>query len=70
MKIQKVVFLGKSKRKTGNTKFMLRALSRRVAEVRFINLPRHRKMYFWTDYKRVIYREIIAFNPDLLQGHS
>jgi Glycosyl transferases group 1 len=70
MKIQKVVFLGKSKRKTGNTKFMLRALSRRVAEVRFINLPRHRKMYFWTDYKRVIYREIIAFNPDLVLIYS
>jgi len=70
MSIRKVIFLGKSKKKTGNTRFMLKALQRRVENVIFINLPRSKKYYFWTDYRRVILRKILKQTPDLVLIYS
>lgn len=70
MKISKVIFLGKSKKKTGNTRFMFKGLQRRVPRAAFLNVPRYRKMYFWSDYKRHIYRRIVAFDPDLVLIYS
>jgi hypothetical protein len=70
MSINKVVFLGKSKKKTGNTKFMLKALRRRVEEAVFINVPRHKKLFFWTDFQEIIHKKIIKANPDLVLIYS
>lgn len=70
MAINTVVFLGKSKKKTGNTKFMLKALKRRVKRAVFINLPRHKRLFFWTDYRKIIQRKIIRVNPDLVLIYS
>ena len=64
MSIRSVIFLGKSKKKTGNTRFMLNALQRRVEQVVFLNLPRVKKTYFWTDPRTVILDKIIKQNPD------
>jgi hypothetical protein len=68
--IDRVVFVGKSKRKTGNTRHMLRALRRRVAAVRYLNIPRMKKLYFWTDYRRVVESKITRFRPDLVLIYS
>ena len=70
MIINSVVFIGKSKKKTGNTKFMLSALKRRVKKVVFINVPRYRKLYFWTDYEKIIHKKINNINPDLVLSYS
>jgi hypothetical protein len=70
MSINKVIFLGKSKKKTGNTRFMLKALQRRVGKVIFINLPRYKKYFFWTDYRKAIGRKIFKQNPDLVLIYS
>ena len=70
MKIKKVIFLGKSKKKTGNTRFMLKGLQNRVPQAAFINVPRFRKKYFWTDYKKKILRRITDFDPDLVLIYS
>jgi len=70
MSIRSVIFLGKSKKKTGNTRFMLNALQRRVEKVVFINLPRIKKTYFWTDYRNLIQDKIIRLNPDLVLIYS
>jgi hypothetical protein len=70
MAIDTVVFLGKSKKKTGNTKFMLKALERRVKRAVFINLPRHKKLFFWTDYRKIIQKKIVRSNPDLVISYS
>jgi len=70
MKIDNVLFVGKSKKKTGNTKFMLNALKRRVKKATFINVPRCKKLYFWTDYKKIIFKKIINTNPDLILIYS
>ena len=70
MAINKVIFLGKSKKKTGNTRFMLNALRRRVGKVFFINLPRYKKYFFWTDYRRAVRRKILKQNPDLVLIYS
>jgi hypothetical protein len=64
--IMKVVFLGKSKKKTRVTRYMFKALQRRVQKVNFINLPRTRKRYFWTDYRKIIYKKIRRADPDLV----
>ena len=70
MSINHVIFLGKSKKKTGNTRFMLKALQRRVGQVVFINLPRYKKYCFWTDYRKAIRRKIFKQNPDLVLIYS
>jgi len=70
MLISNIVFVGKSKKKTGNTRFMLNALKRRVKKVTFINVPRHAKLYFWTDYKTIIHKKIVSCNPDLVVIYS
>ena len=70
MKIKKVIFLGKSKKKTGNTRFMLKGLRKRVPQAEFINVPRYRKKYFWTDHRKRIYRRITDFDPDLVLIYS
>ena len=70
MSIHKVIFLGKSKKKTGNTRFMLKALERRVEKAVFINLPRARKYFFWTDYRKFIIRKIVKQHPDLVFIYS
>ena len=62
----KVVFLGKSKKKTRVTRYMFKALQRRVQKATFINLPRTKKRYFWTDYREVIYKKIRQADPDLV----
>ena len=70
MLINKVIFLGKSKKKTGNTKFMLKALRRRVEKAIFINVPRHKKLYFWTNFEKIIHKKILRANPDLVLIYS
>ena len=70
MSIQHVILVGKSKRKTGTTRFMMKALRRRVTKATFINVPRLRKLYFWTDYCRVIAKKIRRANPDLVISYS
>ena len=68
--ITKVVFLGKSKKKTGNTKFMFNALRRRVKKAVFINLPRYKKLFFWTDYRKIIRSKILKYKPNLVLIYS
>jgi spore maturation protein CgeB len=70
MLINKVIFIGKSKKKTGNTSSMLRALKRRVEKAIFINLPRTKKYFFWTDYRKALLRKIFKHNPDLVLIYS
>ena len=70
MRIRNVIFLGKSKKKTGNTRFMLKALQRRVDRVVFINLPRIKKYYFWADHRRIILNKILRHDPDLVLIYS
>ena len=70
MSINKVIFLGKSKKKTGNTRFMLKALQRRVGKIIFINLPRFKRYFFWTDYRQALRRKIFRQNPDLVLIYS
>ena len=70
MSIRSVIFLGKSKKKTGNTRFMLQALQRRVEKVVFLNLPRVRKIYFWANYREIILHKIIKHKPDLVLIYS
>ena len=62
----KIVFLGKTKKKTRVTKYMVKALRRRGQKVKFINLPRTKRLYFWTDYQKVIYNKIYRTHPDLV----
>ncbi len=70
MPIAKVIFFGKSKKKTGNTKFMLKALRRRVEKAMFINVPRHKKLFFWTDFQIIIHKKVTRANPDLVLIYS
>jgi hypothetical protein len=70
MPIETIVFLGKSKKKTGNTRFMFQALNRRVPKAIFINVPRTKKLYFWTNVENVIYRKIQRADPDLVLIYS
>jgi len=70
MPITKVIFFGKSKKKTGNTKFMLKALRRRVEKAMFINVPRHKKLFFWTDFQKIIHKKVTRANPDLVLIYS
>ncbi len=70
MLIRQAIFIGKSKKKTGNTRFMLKALQRRLEKVVFINLPRIKKYYFWTDYRKIILNKILKQNPDLVLIYS
>ena len=70
MPITKVIFFGKSKKKTGDTKFMLNALRRRVDKAVFINVPRYKKLFFWTDFQKIIHKKIIRVNPDLVLIYS
>ena len=70
MSIRSVIFLGKSKKKTGNTRFMLKGLRHRVPQAAFLNVPRYRKLYFWTNYQQHIYRRILAYNPELVLIYS
>jgi hypothetical protein len=70
MRIERVVFIGKSKRKTGNTRHMLKALQRRVPYVAYLNVPRIRKWNFWRDSRRVIASRILDFRPDLVLSYS
>jgi len=70
MKIDNVIFCGKSKKRTGNTKFMLKALKRRVKKAAFINTPKIRRRYFWTDYTKIIQNKIAKENPDLVLIYS
>jgi hypothetical protein len=67
MSVKKLVFLGKSKKKTGNTKFIFKGFKRRVKKAIFINIPRYKKVLFWTDYRRVIHKKIVNNNPDLVR---
>ena len=66
MKISKVIFIGKSKKKSGTTRFMLKGLQKRVPQVAFLNAPRYRKLYFWSNYEKHIYRRITSYDPDLV----
>lgn len=70
MPITKVVFVGKSKKKTGTTRYMFNALKRRVKTVKFINVPRLRKCIFWTDYRKIIQDKIVKTDPDLVLIYS
>lgn len=70
MPITKVVFVGKSKKKTGTTRFMFKALKRRVKEATFVNVPRLKKICFWSDYEKVILKRIVRANPDLVLMYS
>ena len=70
MKISRVILLGKSKKKTGNTRFMFKGLRNRVETAKFVNVPRLRKRYFWTDYRRPLLQRIVAFDPDLVLIYS
>lgn len=70
MRIERVVFIGKSKRKTGNTRHMLKALRRRAPHVLYLNVPRIKKLNFWRDHRRVIESRIAAFRPDLVLSYS
>ena len=70
MQIAKVIFLGKSKKKTGDTKFMFNALRRRVQKAVFINVPRYKKLFFWTDFKKAIHKKVNRVNPDLVLIYS
>ena len=70
MAITTAILLGKSKNKTGNTRFMFRALQRRLEKAIFINLPRVKKYFFWTDYRRAILRKILKQHPDLVLIYS
>jgi len=49
---------------------MLKALQRRVEKVVFINLPRVKKYFFWTDYRQIILKKILKQNPDLVLIYS
>lgn len=49
---------------------MFNALKRRVKKAVFINVPRHRKLFFWTDYQKVIHKKIVGANPDLVLTYS
>jgi hypothetical protein len=49
---------------------MFKALKRRVKKAIFINIPRYRKVFFWTDYQRVIHKKIVNNNPDLVLIYS
>ena len=68
--IKKVVFLGKSKKKTGNSRFMFKALCQRVPTTSFINIPRFKNLYFWTDYTKKISQKIEKISPDLILIYS
>ncbi len=70
MPIAKVIFLGKSKKKTGETKFMFNALRRCVEKAVFINVSRYKRFFFWTDYRKVIYKKILNFSPDIVLIYS
>ena len=70
MAVKKVVFVGKSKKKTGNTKFMFNALKQRVKKAIFINIPRYKKLFFWTDYQKIIHKKIVSAKPDLVLIYS
>jgi spore maturation protein CgeB len=45
---------------------MFKALQRQVQKATFINLPRSKRLYFWTDYQKVIYKKIRQADPDLV----
>jgi len=68
--IEKVVFLGKSKKKTGNSRFMFKALCQRVSDAFFINVPRFKNLYFWADYKKKVSQKIEKTSPDLILIYS
>lgn len=70
MQIDKVIFCGKSKKRTGNTTFMFNALERRVERAVFVNAPKIRRKFFWTDYNKIIQKKIEKENPDLVLIYS
>ena len=49
---------------------MLNALRRRVEKAVFINVPRHKKLFFWTNFQKIIHKKIIRVNPDLVLIYS
>lgn len=68
--IRRVVFVGKSKFKSGNTQHMFKALQRRVDAASFLNIPRMKKLYFWADFHRIVESKIRRFKPDLVLIYS
>jgi tRNA A-37 threonylcarbamoyl transferase component Bud32 len=69
-RIERVVFVGKSKRRTGNTRHMLAALRRRVPQVLYLNPARIRRFGFRRDVGRTIAARIEKFRPDLVLSYS
>ncbi len=49
---------------------MMEALGRQVKKAVFINVPRIKKLYFWTNYEKVIHKKIVDANPDLVLIYS
>ena len=68
--ISSVVFCGKSNKKTGNSPFMFKALQRKIKKAIYINTPRYRRLFFWTDYEKVIEKKILKANPGLILIYS
>lgn len=68
MDINTVVFVCKSKKHTKTTKYMLKALKKRVKKVIRIKSHRHRykRFSFLANYKNFIKNKIIRTNPDLI----
>jgi len=66
MRVSKVIFIGKSKKKSGSTRFMLKGLRKRAPRARFLNVPRYRKRYVWSNCKKHIHRRITSYDPDLV----
>ena len=49
---------------------MFKALKKRVKKAIFINTPKIRRRFFWTDYRKIIEKKIEKVNPDLVLIYS
>ncbi|MCD6288466.1 MAG: glycosyltransferase [Candidatus Hydrogenedentes bacterium] len=70
MNVDRIVFFGKSKARTQQTRFMTAAFRQIGKKVLFLNVSRIRHRLFGRDLTKVLMQRIEAFRPDLVLSFS
>jgi spore maturation protein CgeB len=70
MSIERIAFLGKSKARTREARFMVKGMRRLGKRVLFLNVPRIRRRLRGRDLDGVLLREIERFQPQLVLSYS
>jgi len=70
MSIERIAFLGKSKARTRETRFMVKGMRQLGKQVLFLNVPGIRRRLRGRDLAGVLLREIERFRPQLVLSYS